>query len=88
MCSLLVQQFSDLREGFAPCATLRLFFPKILGSEYRQILYVDTDVIFLADPARIWRHFNLMSPTQTVAMARENLNDKCVMNDILMFLHM
>ena len=57
---------------FAPCATLRLFFPEIL-SDYKRILYVDTDIIFLSDPATVWAHFDEMSENRvTVGLVVEN----------------
>ena len=48
-----------IKNAFAPCATQRLFFPQILP-EYKAVLYVDTDIIFLQDPYDLWKKLNGM----------------------------
>ena len=50
----------NIKTEFAPCATQRLFFPQILP-EYKYILYVDTDIIFLQDTLHIWNHIQNMN---------------------------
>ena len=56
---------------FAPCASLRLFFPGLLP-EYEKVLYVDTDVIFMDSPQLVWRQFKEFRPQQLAGMSREN----------------
>ena len=50
----------SIRTEFAPCATQRLFFPQILP-EYKYVLYVDTDIVFLQDPDITWQKLQEMS---------------------------
>ena len=50
----------SIKTEFAPCATQRLFFPQILP-EYKYVLYVDTDILFLQDPDITWRKLQRMS---------------------------
>ena len=57
--SLKFQDQIDIKRKFAPCATQRLFFPQILP-EYKHVLYVDTDIIFLQDTLHIWNHIQNM----------------------------
>lgn len=67
---------SGLSSAFAPCASLRLFFPELLGRHYRRVLYADTDVIFLRDPAEVWSHFRRMGRRQVAALANENEDEE------------
>ncbi|KAH8051629.1 hypothetical protein JL720_15117 [Aureococcus anophagefferens] len=39
---------------FKPCATVKLFLPQILDPTIRWAVYLDTDVVFAADPAALW----------------------------------
>ena len=39
---------------FKPCATVKLFLPQILDPTIRWAVYLDTDVVFAADPAVFW----------------------------------
>lgn len=48
-----------IKSEFAPCATQRLFFPQILP-EYQNVLYVDTDIVFLQNPLDIWKKLDNM----------------------------
>ena len=50
----LTETQEAIKTEFAPCATQRLFFPQILP-EYKYVLYVDTDIIFLQDPFEVWK---------------------------------
>ena len=50
----------SIRTEFAPCATQRLFFPQILP-EYKYVLYVDTDIVFLQDPDITWQKLQEIS---------------------------
>ncbi len=38
------------------------------------LLYVDTDVVFLTSPEKVWEHFTKMNSEQMVAAAREHEN--------------
>lgn len=60
---------------FAPCASLRLYFPALLP-EYNQVLYVDTDVIFMDSPALVWDQFKHFDANQLAGMSRENLVER------------
>jgi lipopolysaccharide biosynthesis glycosyltransferase len=50
---LVFQGFESMVSMFVPCATQRLFFPDMLP-DYRRILYVDTDFVFLNSPYNTW----------------------------------
>ncbi len=65
------QDTASIRNSFAPCATLRLFFPELL-SDYDRVLYVDTDILFVRSPEHVWSHFAAMNHSQLAAMAYEN----------------
>ena len=56
----LTETQESIKTQFAPCATQRLFFPQILP-EYRHVLYVDTDIVFLEDPLKSWSKLQDMS---------------------------
>ena len=56
----LTETQEAIKTEFAPCATQRLFFPQILP-EYKYVLYVDTDIIFLQDPDITWQKLQRMS---------------------------
>ncbi|XP_075236780.1 glucoside xylosyltransferase 1 shams [Lycorma delicatula] len=56
---------------FKPCAAQRLFLPTLLP-HLDKMLYVDTDVIFLAPLTEVWDHFNLMNSTQMAALSPEH----------------
>ncbi len=67
----------DLAGAFAPCASLRLFFPDMLSAKYRRLIYVDTDVMFLGDVARLWESFEDMEREgRDVGMVSENLDPR------------
>ncbi len=71
------QGMDDLTSAFAPCASLRLFFPDMLSSKYRRLIYVDTDVMFLGDVARLWESFEDMEREgRDVGMVSENLDPR------------
>ena len=48
-----------IKSALGPGYTQRLFFPEILP-EYNALLYVDTDIIFLQDPFKIWKNLHNM----------------------------
>ena len=67
----------DLTSAFAPCASLRLFFPDMLSAKYRRLIYVDTDVMLLGDVARLWESFEIMEREgRDVGMVSENLDPR------------
>lgn len=59
-----------IKTAFAPCATQRLFFPQILP-EYKAVLYVDTDIVFLQDPFQLWKQLDIMT-NKSFALVTEN----------------
>lgn len=69
----LSEDNQSMTTAFAPCATLRLFFPQLLA-DYDRVLYVDNDIIFLQDPLETWKHFSIMNTRleTSVGMVREN----------------
>ncbi len=69
------ESLKSIQSAFAPCASLRLFFPDIL-LDYDRILYVDTDVVFLESPNKIWRHFDNFNASQTMGLIHENVEEK------------
>ena len=69
------EDMTSIQAAFAPCASLRLFFPQIL-SEYNKILYVDTDTIFLDSPEKIWQHFEHFDDAQMAGLINENLDEQ------------
>jgi len=56
------------RTMFKPCATQRLFLPELITST-DNVLYVDTDILFLSGAERIWNHLQLFNSTQLSALA-------------------
>ena len=66
----LTENQQSIKTAFAPCATQRLFFPQILP-EYRSVLYVDTDIIFLQDPFEVWKILTKMGQ-KTFGLVSEN----------------
>lgn len=45
---------------------------QILLTHLDKMLYVDTDVIFLAPLTEVWDHFNRMNSTQMAALSPEH----------------
>ncbi|XP_039300995.1 glucoside xylosyltransferase 2-like, partial [Nilaparvata lugens] len=62
---------NEWRKLFKPCAAQRLFLPTLL-SHLDKVLYVDTDVIFLAPLSKVWSHFDKMNSTQMAALSPEH----------------
>ncbi|RZF32027.1 hypothetical protein LSTR_LSTR007105 [Laodelphax striatellus] len=62
---------NEWRKLFKPCAAQRLFLPTLL-SHLDRVLYVDTDVIFLAPLSKLWAHFDKMNSTQMAALSSEH----------------
>ena len=65
------QSLASIKTRFAPCATLRLFFPDLLP-DHDRVLYVDTDVVFLESPEVVWSGLEKMNSSQMVGLANEN----------------
>ena len=51
---------------FKRCATARVWLPLLLPSHIHRIAYLDVDTLLLADPRRLWRHFDLFVPNHTL----------------------
>ena len=51
------EQAKQWKKLFKPCASQRLFLPQILAS-VDSLLYVDTDVVFLAPVEDLWLKLN------------------------------
>ena len=43
---------------------------QILPLSVEKVIHIDTDVVFVNDPVRLWRKFELFNDVQTGAMAR------------------
>uniref|UniRef100_A0A914UXM1 UDP-D-xylose:beta-D-glucoside alpha-1,3-D-xylosyltransferase n=1 Tax=Plectus sambesii TaxID=2011161 RepID=A0A914UXM1_9BILA len=68
-------QFPEGTDGlwralFKPCACQRLFIPDLL-TDVDALIYVDTDVIFLTPPEKLWQHFSLFNKSHIAALAPE-----------------
>lgn len=55
------------KQLFKLCASQRLFLPEVM-SDVSRVIYVDTDTIFLRDPADLWDIFDRFNATQLAAM--------------------
>lgn len=55
---------------FHPCASQRLFLPDALP-HVRQLIYVDTDTVFLRPVSQLWTHFNAFSDHHMCGIVRE-----------------
>lgn len=56
---------------FKPCAAQRLFLPSLLTTENR-VIYVDTDVLFLASPTEIYDKFHDFHTQQHSGLVQES----------------
>ncbi|CAG7816197.1 unnamed protein product [Allacma fusca] len=56
---------------FAPCSTQRLFFPQTLP-HIGELMYLDTDVMFLSSITDMWKEFSKMKPVHLAAVAPEH----------------
>ena len=68
--------FPDKKEStwkklFKECASQRLFLPDVLV-DISLVIYVDTDTMFLSDPAELWRYFDAFGGTQNAALVVES----------------
>ena len=59
---------NNMKDVFQVCATERLFLPLILPKE-DAVIYLDTDLIFLTPPEKLWNKFLLFNSEQFSAMA-------------------
>ncbi|KAK8722692.1 hypothetical protein OTU49_012171, partial [Cherax quadricarinatus] len=60
------QDASAWRKLFKPCSSQRLFMPLLL-KDVDALVYVDTDVVFLAPLEELWRHFYAMNASHMAA---------------------
>ncbi|KAG0713463.1 Glucoside xylosyltransferase 2 [Chionoecetes opilio] len=65
------QDAAAWRKLFKPCASQRLFMPSLLH-EVDALIYVDTDVLFMAPLEHLWGHFSHMNASHMAAMAPEH----------------
>ncbi|XP_042232535.1 glucoside xylosyltransferase 1-like [Homarus americanus] len=65
------QDAAAWRKLFKPCASQRLFMPSLL-KDVDALVYVDTDVVFLAPLEELWSHFYKMNSSHMAAMAPEH----------------
>ncbi|XP_069156732.1 glucoside xylosyltransferase 1-like [Procambarus clarkii] len=65
------QDAAAWRKLFKPCSSQRLFMPSLL-KDVDALVYVDTDVVFLAPLEELWGHFYSMNSSHMAAMAPEH----------------
>ncbi len=65
------QNEAKWRTLWRPCASQRLFLPKLLG-DVDALIYVDTDVLFMRPLDDIWEYFSLFNSTQLAALSPEH----------------
>ena len=53
---------------YHPCATERLFLPGLLPNE-DAVIYLDTDMIFMAPPEELWAEFHRFNSRQILSIA-------------------
>ena len=56
-----------VRQSYKACALARLFFHRILEKE-EALIYLDTDIIFLESPHKLWEKFQNFNSFQIVGM--------------------
>lgn len=54
------------------CSTIKFYLPILLPYKIL-ILYVDTDVLFLEPPSKLWNYFAQMKPSNLMAIAKEEI---------------
>jgi len=62
---------SKIPNLFKLCSTNRLLIPQELSSNINEYIYVDTDVLWLQDPADLFQHFSDFTADQEIGMAYE-----------------
>lgn len=62
------EEVSEFRDWWGPCASFRLFLPEVL-SDVDSVVYVDSDVLFLAPPQDLWSHFDKFTEHQVGGLA-------------------
>ena len=65
------KQESTWKKLFKECASQRLFLPSVL-TDISRVIYIDTDTMFLDDPAELWRYFEGFNSVQNAALAVES----------------
>jgi UDP-xylose:glucoside alpha-1,3-xylosyltransferase len=68
VCSAVGYEF--LATNYAPCASLRLFFPQLL-SDHDSAIYLDTDLLFFQDPRGLSSYFSTFNEGTMAAMAAD-----------------
>ena len=61
------EEIGEFRDWWGPCASFRLFLPEVL-SDVDSVLYVDSDVLFLAPPQDLWSHFGQFNNHQVIVI--------------------
>ena len=59
------EEIGEFRDWWGPCASFRLFLPEVL-SDVDSVLYVDSDVLFLAPPQDLWSNFGQFNKHQVI----------------------
>ena len=59
---------------FRICSTERLLLPSILAEE-EAVIYLDTDLIFMAPPSLLWNEFQRFDSNHIAALASANSVD-------------
>ncbi|CAL8318533.1 unnamed protein product [Lota lota] len=62
---------AEWKKLFKPCASQRLFLPLIL-KDVDSLVYVDSDIVFLRPPQRLWAMLSRFNASQLAAMAPEH----------------
>ena len=57
-----------ISRSYKACALARLFFHRTLEME-DALIYLDTDLIFLESPEKLWKEFQNFGTSQVVGMA-------------------
>ena len=65
---------NSLRNAFAPCASLRLFFPDLI-TDIDKLIYLDNDILLVNEISHLWKQFDYMNEDQIAGLALENKDD-------------
>jgi len=69
-----IDMSNEIQSLFRPCSANRLIMPEQLHN-ISQFIYVDTDIIWLEDPANIFQEFSKFDGSQELGFAYEIEND-------------
>ena len=58
--------YQSYLNDFKRCATARVYLPLLLPPTVHRIAYLDVDTLLLADPRRLWQHFDLFHANRTL----------------------